>query len=127
MLETKSGKRADLGDIFFRSAWEANYARYLNLLIRFKVVERWDFEPETFWFNKIKRGTRAYLPDFRVFYRHDSSRPVYVEIKGWMDSKSKTKIERFKRYYPQHKFEFVGQKEYNAIRNKWRSAIPNWE
>lgn len=123
---TKSGKRADLGEVFFRSSWEANYARYLNLLMRMNVVESWEFEPETFWFHEIKRGTRSYLPDFRVKYRSDP-RPVYVEIKGWLDARSKTKITRFRKYYPQHKLEFVGKKEYYAIRNKWGSSIPAWE
>lgn len=121
-----SGKRSDLGDIHFRSSWEANYARYLNLLVKMKVVEWWDFEKETFWFENIKRGVRSYKPDFRVKYKHD---PVleYVEIKGWVTSKDRTKWKRMKKYHPNIKLVVVGKKEYESIRNKWRSAIPTWE
>lgn len=123
---TKSGRRPDLGDIFFRSSWEANYARYLNLLSRMKIVDVWHYEPETFWFEAIRRGTRSYKPDFRVWYKNEKA-PVYVEIKGWMDPKSKTKIARFKKYFPQHRLEVVGAKEYAGISQKWKSAIPLWE
>ncbi len=124
---TKGGYREDIGlDMYFRSSWEANYARYLNLLLKMKVISGWDYEPQTFWFLNIKRGVRSYRPDFLVQYKGEP-KPVYVEVKGWMDPKSKTKIARFKKYYPQHKLEVVGQKEYNGIGAKWRSAIPMWE
>lgn len=123
---TKGGYREDLGDPYFRSSWEANYARYLNLLWKMKIIEKWEYEPETFWFLSIKRGVRSYRPDFLVHYMGEA-KPVYVEVKGWMDPKSKTKIARFKKYYPQHRLEVVGQKEYNGIKAKWRSSIPLWE
>lgn len=123
---SRAGKRSDLGDFHFRSSWEANYARYLNLLIKMKVVESWEFEPKTFWFLTIKRGVRSYKPDFLVKYKNESS-PVYVEIKGWMDPKSKTKIRRFRKYYPEEKLEIVSKKEYTSLKSKWSTAIPNWE
>lgn len=120
------GRRADLGDTYFRSSWEANYARYLNLLMKMGVVEAWEFEPETFWFKTIKRGVRSYLPDFKVKYRSDPT-PVFVEVKGWVMAKDKTKWKRMKKYYPHIKLEIVGAKEYRAIKAKWSSAIPQWE
>lgn len=123
---TKGGRREDLGDVHFRSSWEANYARYLNLLMRMKVVTSWEFEPKTFWFENIRRGVRSYRPDFLVQYANES-KPVYVEVKGWMDPKSKTKIARFRKYYPEEKLEVVAAKEYRSIAAKWSSAIPNWE
>ena len=123
---TRKGYREDLGDHFFRSSWEANYARYLNLLIRMGVVVSWEFEPETFWFEKIKRGVRSYMVDFKVQYANES-KPTYVEVKGWMDPKSKTKIARFRKYYPQHRLEIVGEKEYRNIKACWASSIPLWE
>jgi hypothetical protein len=126
MRIAKAGKRADLGELHFRSSWEANYARYLNFLIKLGVVESWEFEPETFWFLRIKRGVRSYLPDFLVRYKDDPI-PVYVEIKGWMDNKSATKIRRFLKYYPEKKLEIIGKKEYAALKRKWASALPNWE
>ncbi len=126
LSRTKGGHRADLGGQYFRSAWEANYARYLNLLIKLGAVESWEFEPETFWFHEIKRGVRSYLLDFKVKYKNES-KPVYVEVKGWMDVKSKTKISRFQKYYPEHRLEIVDAKAYRTIERKWSSVIPEWE
>jgi hypothetical protein len=134
---SKAGKREGLGDHYFRSAWEANYARYLNLLIKMKVVDRWEFESETFWFENIKRGVRSYKPDFKVWYKPKYQtdpvypkyqiHPVYVEVKGWMDAKSKTKIKRFAKYYPQHRLEVVDEKAYKHIKSQWSGAIKDWE
>lgn len=123
---SNSGRRDDLGGLFVRSGWEANVARYFNMLMKMGVVESWEYEPQVFWFLKIKRGVRSYLPDFRVKYR-DESQSVFVEVKGYLDAKSKTKIARFRRYYPEYRLDVIGAKEYRAIRAKWSAAIPNWE
>lgn len=121
----KSGYRKDIG-IFVRSSWEANYARYLNLLVKMRIVEHWEYESETFWFENIKRGTRSYRPDFKVKYKNDPT-PERVEVKGWISSKDRTKWARMKKYHPSVKLVVVGPKEYQSIRNKWRSSIPEWE
>lgn len=123
---TKGGVRADIGDTYFRSSWEANYARYLNKLIQLGVVVSWEYEPETFWFKGIKRGTLSYRPDFRVIYKNDPT-PEYVEIKGWIVAKDHTKWRRMKKYHPHIKLTIVAQKEYNNIKKQWASSIPNWE
>src|SRR5262249_48437774 len=123
---TKSGVRPDLGGLFVRSSWEANYARYLNLLMRLGVVEKWDYEPETFWFKGIRRGTTSYRPDFRVKYKGDS-RLEYVEIKGWIVAKDQVKWRRMAKYHPHIKLVIVKAKEYYALQNKWSSRIPEWE
>jgi hypothetical protein len=123
---TKGGHREDLGGIYFRSSWEANYARYLNLLIKMKVVQSWEFEPETFWFEGVKRGAVSYKPDFKVYYRGDE-KPEYVEIKGWEVAKDRTKWRRMKKYHPRVKLVIVGAKEYRSLAAKWSAAIPNWE
>jgi hypothetical protein len=125
-FENIAGRRADLGNAFFRSKMEANYARYLDLLKKMGAVIDWSYEPETFWFEEIKRGIRSYKPDFRVLYQGEKS-AVLVEIKGYMDAKSKTKIRRFRKYYPQHRLEIVGPTEYAGIKRRWANAIPAWE
>src|SRR5215471_1288173 len=61
------GRRKDLDDRYFRSSWEANYARYLNFLKSRGEIHDWQYESNTFWFHKIKRGTRSYTPDFKVW------------------------------------------------------------
>lgn len=87
---TKSGKRKDLNNMFFRSAAEANYARYLKFAgVKFK------YEYKTFYFEGIKRGTVSYTPDFYI-----PTEDKYIEFKGWLDKKSITRLRRFKKYYP---------------------------
>lgn len=103
-------------DIFFRSMWEANYALYLDFLIQQKQIKKWEFEPETFWFEKIKRGVRSYKPDFKVWIIDDIIE--YHEVKGWMDSKSKTKLNRMRIYYPEIKMVLVDSKVYKQLQSK---------
>ena len=122
----RGGRREDLGVTYFRSSWEANYARYLNFLIRLGAVEKWDFEPTTFWFDGVRRGTNSYKPDFRVFYKNDPI-PEYIELKGWVVAKDKTKWRRMAKYHPDIKLVIIKAKEYYAIQKKWASSIQNWE
>ena len=114
----KGGKRKDLNNTYFRSSWEANIARYFNF-----VGTKWEYEPKTFVFDTIKRGSVSYTPDF---YLPEEDR--WVEIKGWMDKKSITKLNRFKKYYPEEflKLEVIGAEEYKAYK-KYERLIPGWE
>lgn len=91
--------------IFARSKWEYKYAVYLQTLKESGDIKDWEHEPEEFWFDKIKRGVRSYKPDFRVIHKNDATE--YVEVKGYMDAKSKTKIKRMKIYHPQIKLRVV--------------------
>jgi predicted nuclease of restriction endonuclease-like RecB superfamily len=59
-----------------------------------------EFEPTVFAF-PIKRGTKAYTPDFYI-----KEKNIWVEVKGFLDPKSKIKLKRFKRYY---------EKEFNNL------------
>lgn len=121
----KQGRREDLG-IYVRSSWEANFCRYLNFLKSKEMIYKWEYEPDTFWFHEIKRGTRSYLPDFKIWDKQDST-PYYIEVKGWMDAKSKTKLDRMAKYYPHVRVDIVGRKEYEEIRSKLSRVIPGWE
>lgn len=122
----KQGKRADLDNRYYRSAWEANYARYLNFLIKHKQIHKWEYEPDTFWFEKIKRGTRHYTPDFKVWEREGDA-PHYIEVKGYMDATSKTKLKRMAKYHPHVKIEVVGSKEYSQLKAQVAALIDGWE
>lgn len=86
---TKTGFRKDI-DMNVRSSWEANFVRVLKI---YKID--FQFEPTVFPF-PIKRGTKGYTPDFLLTRNND-----WVEIKGYLDDKSKIKLKRFKRYYPE--------------------------
>lgn len=90
---------------YFKSSWEARYAWYLETLKKNAVIKDWDYEPQTFWFEKIKRGCRSYKPDFKVF-RLDGTH-YWIEVKGYMDQKSRTKIKRFNKYYPEEQLNVV--------------------
>ena len=122
---SRGGKREDLGGVYFRSSWEANYARYLNFLQGKGEIAGWEYEPKTFTFDKIKRGTRAYTPDFRVIAEDGSH--VWHEVKGWMDAKSKTRLARFARYYPQERLLVVDSAWFKSANKTLPSLIQNWE
>lgn len=112
------------GKTFFaRSSWEANIAAYYQFLKENGDIKDWEHEPKTFWFEKIKRGVRSYLPDFRI--TENNGKQKYVEVKGYMDAKSKTKIKRFAKYYPKEELILIQSKEYNSIK-KNKSLIKNW-
>lgn len=115
----KTGKREDLGNRFFRSAWEANFARILN-----HVGIEWEYEPKTFDFKDITRGTVNYTPDF---YLPEFGK--WIEIKGWMDKKSKLKIDRFRKRYPDEAANLIiiTSAEYKFLDKIFRSRIEGWE
>lgn len=122
----KSGWR-EIGGVrkYYRSRWEANYARYLVVLQENNAIASWLHEPTTFWFEAIKRGTRSYLPDFLVT-SHDGAE-VYHEVKGWMDDASKTKLKRMRIYYPKVVIKLIEKDEYMQIGKQYASQIPDWE
>ena len=111
--------------IFFRSRWEANYARYLQFLKDRGDILEWEHEPKTFWFEEIKRGVCSYLPDFRVYFGKESYE--YHEVKGWMDSRSKTKIKRMRKYYPEETLVVIAADKYREIKEKMGRIISGWE
>ena len=100
----KGGIRPDLKQ-YFRSKMEANIARYYNY-----TGVKWIYEYKEFEFKNIKRGQRYYKPDFYL--------PVsetYIEVKGYFSPGDKTKLRRFKKYYPEefNKLMFVVPDKYS--------------
>jgi len=102
--------------MFFRSKWEVNYALYLDWLKKIGEIKDWKYEEDVFIFEKIKFGTRSYRPDFKIFNNDGSIH--YDEVKGYMNSQSKTKINRMRIYYPKIKLNIIDEKAYNSIKNK---------
>lgn len=109
--------------IFARSTWEANVASYFEFLKLKGEIKDWLHEPETFWFFKIKRGVRSYKPDFKIINNDDTF--YFEEVKGWMDDKSKTKLNRMRIYYPEIEVRVLGEKRYKEI-TKNKSLFHNW-
>ena len=110
---------------YYRSKWEANYARILEFHRRHALIHSWRHEPKTFWFEEIRRGVRSYLPDFEVIY--PDGRPEYHAVKGWYDSKSKPKTKRMAKYYPDVKLRMVFQREYRTLAKQLAPLITDWE
>lgn len=107
---------------YFRSGWEVVYARYLEWLLQSGEIKKWQYEPDTFWFEEIKRGVRSYLPDFKVFNKDGSFE--YHEVKGYMDSKSVTKLKRMTKYYPEVKMVLIDKGPYLEVK-KWERLFPD--
>lgn len=110
---------------YYRSRWEANYARYLEWLRLQGEIKDWKHEPKTFWFEGIKRGTNSYLPDFWV--QENSGAESYHEVKGWMDDRSKTKIRRMAKYHPDVKLIVIDTNAYASIKRSVEALIQGWE
>ena len=99
----KGGIRPDLKQ-YFRSKMEANMARYYNF-----TGITWIYEFKEFEFDGIKRGNRYYKPDFYL-----PVADLWIEVKGYFRSSDKTKLRRFKKYYPEEfaKLRFVIPNKY---------------
>lgn len=123
---SKGGKREDLGGLYLRSRYEANYARYLNFLKERQEIKEWQYEPDTFEFTKIKRGGRFYTPDFKITLTDGSTE--YHEVKGWDYPKGITKRKRMAKYFPHIKIVIINEEFFNGVRSQgFHRLIPNWE
>lgn len=114
----KGGFRQDIGQ-YFRSRWEANIARLLSFL----DVE-WEYESKRFDFENEDCDVLSYQPDFYL-PQYDK----WIEVKGWMDNKSKKRLELFRTYYPEEssKLILIGETEYSLLEKQYLETIDNWE
>lgn len=109
---------------YLKSKWEYRYAMYLDLMKRNNHILDWEYEPKTFYFEGIKRGTTNYKPDFKVIF--PSHNEEWYEVKGFMDSKSATKIKRMSKYFPEIKLNVI-DKTWFAVNSKiLKKIIKNW-
>ena len=118
----KGGLRKDLG-IYVRSSWEANYARYLKWSKKRGDIKDWKYEQDTFSF-PVKRGTRFYTPDFKVW--ENDGRITYHEVKGRMTQKGRTALKRMEKYYPETTIILIDKNYYKSL-CQFARLIPNWE
>jgi hypothetical protein len=95
------GYRKDLGR-FFRSEWEAAYARYLNA-----NGIPWEYEIYAF----ILSNGKNYLPDFYLPQTDE-----WVEVKGWWDDKSIEKCNLFETDYPNETLVKIDKANYNMFK-----------
>lgn len=125
---SKAGRRADLDNLYLRSAMEANYARYCVWLKDHGQILEWKYEFRTFWFDKIRRGVTSYKPDFAIWETsRDAENPdYYVEVKGWDYPQGKTARKRMAKYHPSIRLVLVDADAYKEIK-KFKAMIPGWE
>lgn len=97
----KGGYREDL-DCWFRSEWEAAYARSLNA-----SGTPWEYELYSFPLSSGKH----YLPDFYL-----PETDEWVEVKGWWDEGSIQKCDQFETDYPNETLVKIDSTNYNIIR-----------
>jgi hypothetical protein len=110
---------------YYRSRWEANYARWLEYLKQCGDIIDWEHEPKVFWFEKILRGVRSYKPDFCVQDRDGEI--TWHEVKGWMDARSVTALKRFAKYYPDEILILVRERQIRALGKNHAAFIDGWE
>jgi hypothetical protein len=130
MLSKKSTAAwAEIGGkrCYFRSLWERNFSRWLQYQKEHGMILDWQHEPYTFWFDKIKRGVRSYKPDFYVLISHTQGDHYWVEVKGYKDPKSLTKLKRMKLYHPDQTIRLIDAKWFADNNQKMRILIPGWE
>lgn len=107
------GTRKDLG-IYFRSTFEANFARILQL-------NKIEFKFEQYHFN-CSDGA-IYIPDFFI-----PSKNEFVEIKGRLsDTKGISKFKEISSKEKTYKWKFIGPNEYKTLSDEYSSKIKNWE
>jgi hypothetical protein len=109
---------------YFKSKWEYQYAMYLDLMKRNNHIVDWFYEPHTFYFEGIKRGTTNYKPDFKVIF--PSGNEEWFEVKGYMDSKSATKIKRMAKYFPEIKLRVIDKTWFSSSSKILKKIIKNW-
>lgn len=148
------GKRPDCDNLFFRSAWESNFYRYLKQFKDFhlelfpnKQLLKIEYEPVTFSFAPfgILKGTVSYTPDFLLHFQDGTS--LFCEVKGMLKKQDMTRIRRFKKYYPKEFAKLtavVGSSKvkaanffrtmgcyyiwyYNDIKKEWKHNLKGWE
>ena len=123
----KGGKRADLNNQYFRSTWEANVARILELVHR-----PYTFEPERFY-TTIDNVEYSYLPDF-----YFPTKNFYYEVKGHAKSardwtckcdtcvKNRLKMNQIIVHH-NIRIKIIGNKEYKRLRRVFKLSIKEWE
>ena len=111
----KQGYRDDLGNIWFRSTWEANVARTLNILgVPYKYESK-----------RFDLGDTTYCPDFLCFPGAENE--YFIEVKGYKDRKWIEKESKFRELYPNIKLSIIGSKEYDGLKKEFLCLIKEWE
>ena len=111
----KGGKRKDLNGQYFRSKWEANFARVLNY---WNIP--WKYEPKRF-----NLGDCTYCPDFKVY--DPKAGEYFVEIIGFFDDIHKKKLGLFSEKFPSERIQVINKNVYEDLKSEFKEKIKEWE
>lgn len=123
----KDGPALDLGDgNHYRSTWERNIARLMEAF----GIEA-SYEPKRFYFREIHE---SYLPDWRlrgveVAVGKEFYSEVYIELKGYLDNKSKRQLRNIKKYYSKKGVMviLIDSDQYQRLQKEYSARIRQWE
>lgn len=110
---------------FFRSSWEANYARFLEIEKSEGRIANWEHEPLYFKFEKEKTGSVCFLPDFRVTKLDGAIE--YHEVKGWFDERSIETLTRMKIHFPSMILIVIPRAWFRKYNREYSKSISEWE
>lgn len=114
---------------YYKSLWEMNYAYYLEWQKQQKQIYDWEYEPSECLFRfpteKYKAAPFYYKPDFRVYKTKTNFR--WHEVKGVLNPKSKKKIKRFEKHFPEEgKIILIDSSWFKDANKKIGKIIPGW-
>ena len=93
------GNRHTYNGCLLKSDAEYSFALLLDAIKECGRIVSWQYEPKTFWFDNIKRGTVSYKPDFLATW--DNGNETWYEVKrGRVTQKDITKWRRMSLNYP---------------------------
>lgn len=130
----------------YSSGWERDVARFFALLVRWGVLEGYDYEPMEFSFQGLgyKRGPFTYRPDFAIRFAPRIERKdvlecvkdilpdaregatLWVEVKGQETSSDRSKWRRF-RSITKNTLNVIKRREMKAIETVFSPFIEGWE
>lgn len=117
----RRGVRPDIGGMFFRSAWEANYARFLNHEKEAGRIRDWAFEPRLFRFSDAE----SYTPDFCVWMSDGTHE--WHEVKGWLTDKGQKKLALMALHCPEEVVRVIDAAWFKQAERELGQRIHGWE
>lgn len=109
-------KKTKYKGITFKSAYEAQVAKYLD-----EIGAKWEYEPETYEFVPPKSH---YTPDFKVVYK--DGRKEFLEVKGYFDPQAKMKMQCIKEQYPDMPITLHFMKPYTRLTTRSPLTYLDW-
>jgi hypothetical protein len=110
--------------MYLKSLWEKRYCLYLSFMKKHNHILEYWYEPDTFWFDGIKRGTNNYKPDWKVEF--PSGAKEYFEVKGYETSKDRTKYKRMAKYHPEVKLRIIDKVWFKDNSSILKKILPDW-